>query len=173
MVSLSPTVARHRVFYPRPVAPMPDILMIDMSAGGRDTVPSFRRFHPILCETIAEQREVEGYLDGQRDGPFPSDPLDARPSVLPTDHTTIAHYAPPAGGWPYLLLCRWPPDLTAAAPKDLNMFARSAYTVELFDDHEQLEQATERLLALLKRLQRMRVEIILPDWSAVPGAAPH
>jgi hypothetical protein len=136
MVSLNPAVARHRVFYPRPVAPMPDILMIDMSSGARDNAGSFRRFHPILCETVGEQQEVEAYLDEERDGAFPSDPLDTRPSVLPTDHTTIAHYAPPADGWPYLLLCRWPPDLTAIAPKDLNMFARGAYTVELFDDHE-------------------------------------
>ncbi len=173
MVSLNPDVVRYRVFYPRPVASMPDILMIDMSAGSREGAPSFRRFHAILCETIDEQRIVETYLDDQRDGPFLSDPLDMRPSALPADHTTIAHYAPPADNWPYVLLCCWPPDLTALAPRDLNMFARGAYTVELFDGPEQLEKATERLLALLKRVQRMRVEIILPDWSAVPGAALH
>jgi hypothetical protein len=173
MVSLNTAVSRHRVFYPRPVAPMPDILMIDLSAGLPDAAGSFRRFHPILCETVSEQQELEAYLDEERDGPFPSDPFDVRPSILPTDHTTIAHYAPPTQGWPYLLLCRWPPDLTTVAPKDLNMFARAAYTVELFNDHAQLELATERLLALLKRLQRMRIEIVLPDWSAAPGAPPH
>lgn len=173
MVSLSPAVARLRLFYPRPVAPMPDLIMIDMSGGVRDTAPAVRRCHPILCETIAEQEEFEAYLDEEHDDPFPSDPLDVRPSVLPTEHTTIAHYGPPLDGWPYVLVCRWPPDLTAVAPRDLNMFARGAYTVELFDDRGQLESATERLLALLRRLQRMRVEIILPDWSAAPGALPH
>jgi len=173
MVLLTTDVAERRVFYPRPVAPMPDLLMIDVSADDGEGAPPPRRFHAILCETIGDQQRAEDYLDERRDGWFSTDVLDARPSTLPTDHTTIAHYAPPAKHWPYVLLCRWPPDLTAAAPSDLNMFARGAYTVELFDDHDQLEQATERLLALLQRLQRTRVEIVSPDWSAVPGAAPH
>ena len=147
--------------------------MIDMAAAQKEGTPSFQRFHAILCETIGEQQGAEAYLDQRREGPFPSDPLDARPSTLVADHTTIAHYAPPADNWPYVLLCRWPPDLTAVAPTDLNMFARGAYTVELFDNYDQLEQATERLLALLKRLRKMRVEIVAPDWSPVPGAAPH
>jgi hypothetical protein len=172
MVALSPATARQRLFYPRPVAPMPDLLMIDMSVGVRESAPSFRRFHPILCETIAEHDEFAAHLDAEH-GPIASEPLDARPSLLPADHTTIAHYGPPVDGWPYVLVCRWPPDLTAVAPKDLNMFARGAYTVELFDSHDQLEQATERLLGLLRRLQRMRVEIVLPDWSSVPGVPPH
>lgn len=173
MVSLNSDVARHRVFYPRPVAPMPDILMVDMCAGSIESAPSSRRFHPLLCETIDDQQDAEAYLDEPRDGPFPSDPLDARPSALPADHIMIAHYAPPAASWPYVLLCRWPPDLTVAAPTDLNLFVRGAYTVELFDDHAQLEQATERLMALLKRLRSMRIEMIQPDWSPTPGAAPH
>ncbi len=173
MVSLSTAVARGRVFYPRPVAPMPDILMIDTAVGSYGVAPSPGRYHPILCETIVDQREIEAYLDADRDGAFSSDPLDTRPSLLPADYTMIAHYGPPAGDWPYVLLCRWPPELTAVAPKDLNMFTRGTYTVELFDDHDQLELATERLLVLLKRLRRLKVEIILPDWSAAPGAAPH
>lgn len=173
MISVSGAVAGNRVFYPRPVAPMPDLLMIDLSAGCPGSAGSSGRFQPILCETIFEQQEVEACLDEASGAPDPADFLDNRPSVLPPGHTTIAHYGPPADGWPYVLLCRWPPELTAVAPKDLNMFVRGTYTVELFDDHDQLELATERLLALLKRLKRMRVEIVLPDWSAVPGAMPH
>jgi len=94
MVSLNPDVARHRVFYPRPVAPMPDILMIDMSAGSGEAAPSFRRFHAILCETIDEQQDVEAYLDQPRDGPFPSDPLDARPATLPSAANSTVIEAP-------------------------------------------------------------------------------
>lgn len=173
MVLLNATIAKNRVFYPRPLAPMPDILMIDLLGGLPAGTRSPGRFHPILCETVFEQEEFEQFLDIERGQPFPSEPLDARPSVLPPSHTTIAHYGPPAEGWPYVLLCRWPPELTAVAPKELNMFVRDSYTVELFDQHEELEEATERLLDLMKRLRRMRVEIVLPDWSAVPGAAPH
>jgi hypothetical protein len=173
MVSLSTTVARHRIFYPRPIFAMPDILMIDIAAGFRGADLSLGRYHPILVETLAEQHELETYLDEERDVSCSPDLLEARPSVFPADHITTAQYGPPLEDWPYVLLCRWPPSLTAAAPKALKMFARGAYTIELFDDHERLEQATDRLLALLKRLRRARIEIILPDWSAVPGTAPH
>jgi hypothetical protein len=173
MVSPSATIARRRVFYPRPILAMPDILMIDMPVGDAAASLLPGRYHPVLVETIAEQRELETCLDEACEAPFSPDLLDARPSVLPAGHITVAHYGPPAEDWPYVLLCRWPRDLTAAAPEELRMFVRGAYTVELFDDHEQLEQASDRLLALLRRRRRARVEIILPDWSAVPGTAPH
>jgi hypothetical protein len=173
MVSLSITVAHHRVFFSRPVLAMPDILMFDMSAGFHGANPPLGRYHPILVETIGEQHELEAYLAEERNAPFSTDLFDTRPSVLPADHITIAHYGPPVEDWPYVLLCRWPPILTAAAPEELEIFARGAYTIELFDDHERLEQASDRVLALLKRLPRMRVENILPDWSALPGAASH
>lgn len=172
MVSLSTTVARHRLFYPRPMFSMPDILMIDIAAGSGASL-ALGRYYPILVETITEQQELEAYLDEERDVSCAPDLLDARPSVLPADHITVAQYGPPVEDWPYVLLCRWPPNLAVAAPKELKMFVRGAYTIELFDDDEQLEQATDGVLVLLKRLRRTRVEIILPDWPAAPGTAPH
>ena len=173
MVSLSSTIARYRIFYPRPILAMPDILMIDIPAGFRRADLALGHYHPILVETIAEQRELEAYLEQEREVVCSPDLLDERPSVLPADHITVSHYRAAVDDWPYVLLCRWPPDLTAAAPEELKMFVRGTYTIELFDDHEQLEQASDRLLALLKRRRRTRVEIILPDWSAPPGRAPH
>lgn len=173
MVSLSTTLARHRIFYPRPILAMPDILMIDIPPEFRGADLRLGNYHPILVETIAEQRELEAYLEEER--PVPSSPalLDARPSRLSAEHITVAHYAPPSQGWPYVLLCRWPPDLAAAAPEELRLFARGAYTIELYNDRDQLERASDTLLTLLKRRRRTRVEIILPDWSAVPRKAPH
>jgi hypothetical protein len=53
------------------------------------------------------------------------------------------------------------------------MFVRQAYTIELFQDHAQLEQASDRVLALLRRRRGARVEIVVPDWSAEPGKPPH
>lgn len=173
MVSLSTTVARHRLFYPRPIFAMPDILVIDIAAGFRSADLPLGRYHPVLVETITEQHELESYLDEERHVSWSPDLLDARPSVLPADHITIAQYGPPVDAWPYVLLCRWPPNLTTAVPKELKMFVRGAYTIELFDDRERLQQATDKVLALLKRLRRTRVEMILPDWPAVPGTAPH
>jgi len=172
MVSLSTRVARRRVFYPRPILAMPDILMIDMPVGLREPSLPLGRYCPILVETAAEQRELETYLEEEYEQPCPPDPFASRPSMLPNDHITVAHYGPPTEGWPYGILCRWPPDLTSAA-EELRMFARHAYTIELFGDREQLEAASDRLLALLKRRGRVRIEIVRPDWSAAPGTPPH
>lgn len=173
MVSLSTTVARRRIFYPRPIQTMPDILMIDMQAGSGSANEPLEKFHPILIETIAEQHELQEYLEEERQVPSSPDLFDARPSALSPDHITIAHYGPPLDDWPYVLLCRWTSDLTATAPEVLRMFVRGAYTVELFADRNRLERASDALLALLKRRPGARVEIVLPDWSAAPGKTPH
>lgn len=172
MVSLNTGLARRRVFYPRPIVAMPDILVIDVPAGLRDVNLPMGRYQPILVETAAELRELEVYLEEEREDPSALDPFASRPSTFPGHHIIIAHYSPPIEGWPYVILCRWPPDLTTAA-EELRMFVRNAYTIELFDDREQLEGASDRLLALLKRRGRARVEIIPPDWSAAPGTPPH
>ena len=173
MASLSTTVARHRVFYPRPILAMPDILMIDIPAEFRGERLPLGNYHPILIETISEQREVEVYLEEECEVPSSPDLLDARPSSITADHITIAHYGPPSGGWPFVLLCRWPPDLGAAAPKELRMFVRGAYTIERFATREQLERASDTLLELLKQRRSAKVEIVLPKWAAVPGKPPH
>lgn len=173
MVSLNTTVARRRIFYSRPVLAMPDIVMVDLPVEFRDRQLGHGPYHPILIETIEEQNELEAYLADESQEPSLPDLLDTRPSGLAAGHITVAHYAPPAEDWPYVLLCRWPPDLAAATPADLRMFVRGVYTIELFQSQEGLERASETLLALLKRRRRARVEIILPDWSSAPGKAPH
>jgi hypothetical protein len=173
MNGLGSSAAHRRVFYPRPISSMPDILMIDVPVEFRTANLVLGRYHPILVETIAEQHELEAQLDQEREPPSWLHLLDSRPSMLAADHIIVAHYAPPVEGWPFALLCRWPSELTAAAPEDLRMFVRNAYTIELFDDREQLEQASDGVLALLRRRRPARVEIVLPDWSVVPGTPPH
>src|SRR3546814_1412580 len=92
---------------------MPDILMIDMPAEFRSPSLPLGHYHPILIETVAEQHELEAYLEEECQVPSSPDLLDARPSALPADHITVAHYGPPFENWPFVLLCHWPPDLTA------------------------------------------------------------
>lgn len=173
MVSLIASIARHRAFYPRPIPTMPDIVMLDIPTEFQSDHPPLGNYYPILIETLAEQHELDGYLEAEREAPSLPDFLDARPSVLAADHITVAHYDRPSPGWPFALLCRWPPDLAKAAPKDLRMFVRGVYTIELFATRKQLERASDTLLALLRRRRRARVEIILPEWSPVPGKPPH
>jgi len=173
MDSLSSTVARHRVLYPRPILAMPDILMIDLPAEFHSASLPLGNYHPILIETVAEHRELEAWLDEKREVPSSPDLLDSRPSALLADYITVAHYGPPFEGWPYVLLCHWPPDLAAAAPKELRIFTRGAYTTDLYRDRDRLERESDRLLLLLRRRLTARVEIILPDWSAPPGSTHH
>jgi hypothetical protein len=161
------------VFYPRPIPAMPDILMIARPAEPRSASLPFEAHHPILIETTAELHELEAQPEEAWLAPGAPEWLDARPSAFPADHITVAHYGPPSRDWPFVLLCRWPPDLVAAAPDDLRIFVRGAYTIELFSDRNGLERASNTLLGLLKRRREVRIEIIMPDWSAVPGKAPH
>lgn len=173
MVSLDTTVARHRIFYPRPIRAMPDIMMINIPAEFQSGSSPFGEYHPILIETLAEQQELDAYLEGERRDPTMPDLLDERPSAFAATHVSVAHYGPPSKDWPFVLLCRWPDELVAAAPKELRMFVRDAYTIELFSSREQMERESDALLRLLKRRRKARVEMILPEWSAEPGKPPH
>jgi hypothetical protein len=152
---------------------MPDIVMVRLDAEYVEPRSRADPYHPILVETVAEQVELEAYLAAERQEPSRPDLLDARPSGLAADHITVAHYGPPSDDWPFVLLCRWPPDLAVATPKELRMFVREVYTIELFSDRQALERASDTLLGLLKRRRSSRVEIILPEWPAMPGKPPN
>jgi hypothetical protein len=173
MVSLSTTVARDRAYYPQPLLGLPDILMIRLPEAYWRSPRPLGRYYPIFVETIGEQEEVESFLDADRGAPAPPDIFDERPSILAADHITLVYYGPPAPRWPYVLLCRWPADLAAAAFDDTRMFARGVYTFDLFSNHDELESATEALLASLQRRRALAVEIGPPDWSAPAIKARH
>jgi hypothetical protein len=128
------------------------------------------RFYPIFVETIGEQEEVDAFLAQERGSIVPPDLLDERPSTFLSKHLTIAHYAPSETRWPFVLLCQWPAELAASASIQDRMFARGAYTFELFRDRKSLEEATRILLGSLDRRHSLHVEIVFPDWSPDPGA---
>ena len=166
MISLGAAIVRRRIYYPRPIAGLPDILMIEIEAGFHRGYLPLGRFYPMLVETADEQREVEDYLSEPREHVGPPDLLDARPATLPAEHITIAHYGPSADGWPFVLLCRWPADLTATAPEHLRMFARGVYTFDLFREERRLGRASDNLLLCLERRgQALDIEVIPPEWS--------
>lgn len=172
MVSLAATLARRRIYYPRPVATLPDILMIDVPKLFASKRLALRRFWLIMVETIDEQSKVETFLEMERASVVLPDLLDERPSLMPAKHLTIAHYRPSEPRWPYVQLCQWPADFTAAAPDKERMFKRGAYTFELFRDRGGLEKATKILLASLDQRHAPHVEIIFPDWAPDPDASP-
>ena len=173
MVSLAATLARRRIYYPRPVASLPDILMIDIPRRFASKRLPSGRFYPIILETVEEQSEVEAFLAEERDSVIRPDLLDGRPSTSAREHLTIAHYKPSKTSWPYMQLCQWPAEFAARASSRDRVFARGAYTFELFRDRRQLEEATRVLLASFDRRHALRIETVFPDWSADPDAPPH
>ena len=173
MISLGTTIVHRRIYYPRPIVGLPDILMIEIETEFRRGNLPLGRFYPMLVETVEEQQEVEDYLNAPREHVGPPDLLDARPAIFPAEHITIAHYGPSADGWPFVLLCRWPPNFTASAPKHLRIFARGVYTFDLFWEQRRLERASDDLLlSLERREQSFNIEVIPPEWSPFDGR-PH
>jgi hypothetical protein len=173
MVTLAATIARRRIYYPRPVECLPDILMIKLPRRFATGRRALKRFYPILIETIEEQAEVEAFLAGPREGLVMPDLLAELPSSLSKAHLTIAHYAPSEAGWPFVLLCQWPAEFAARASSQDRLFMRGIYTFELFPDRKALEEASKVLLRSLDREREPRIEIVFPDWSADPDAPPH
>src|SRR4051812_527471 len=113
MITLGATIARRRIYYPRPLASLPDILMIDMPRRSAARRLALKRFYPIMVETVDEQAEIEAFLAQERDRIVAPDLLDERLSTFPREHLTIAHYRPSQAGWPYVQLCQWPADFAA------------------------------------------------------------
>ena len=172
MVSLAATIAYRRIYYPRPVAHLPDILMIDIPRRFASKRLPTGRFYPILVETIEEQAELDAFLKQERDSLVPLDLFDRRPSRSLGDHLTIAQYGPSQSGWPFIQLCQWPAEFAAKASRKRLLLARGAYSFELFRNRKRLEQASKSLLASLDRRNAVKVEIVLPDWSGGPCALP-
>lgn len=172
MVSLAATIARRRIYYPRPIASLPDILLVRIPRrfANRRVRPS--GFCAIMVETVEEQEELDAFLAQERDRLVPPGLLDERPSTLAREHLTIAHYGPSKSGWPFLQLCQWPAEFAAKASSMDRLFARGVYTFELFDDRTRLEEASMALLASLDGRHALNVEIVFPDWSADPGSEP-
>ena len=173
MVTLAATIARRRIYYPRPVECLPDILMVDLPRRFAPRRRALKRFYPILIETIEEQSEVEAFLAQPREKLVMPDLLAERPSALSKEHLTIAHYAPSEAGWPFVLLCQWPAEFAARSSGQDRLFMRASYTFELFPDRNRLEEASKVLLASIDREREPHVEIVFPDWSADPDAPPH
>ena len=164
MVSLAATLARRSIYYPRPIASLPDILMIDVPRRFADRGLARGRFYPIMVETPDEQSELEAFLSEDRDSLVSPGILDERLSTLPKEHLTIAHYRP------YVQLCQWPAEFVARASGGGRQFARGAYTFELFHGRKRLEAASKLLLASLDRRHALNVEVVFPDWSQDPEA---
>lgn len=156
-------VARHRLRYPRPLSTLPDVLLIDVPPVFAAPKLPLGRYYPVIIETDDEWREWYAFIAGERDRPVAPDLLDRRPSRLVGDDVGFVHYDPPEAGWPWILLCRWPPEHVALVPTATEDFARSAYTIDIFCNAAARDDATARLTSSLGSMQPVEVIHVPPS----------
>lgn len=142
-------LASRRQLYPRPLATMPDVLLIDVPPVFASPSLPLGRFYPVILETDAEYAEMAAFIEMDRVQIVVPNLFDRRLSALRGDDIVFARYAPPSRDWPWVLLCRWPAAYVAMVPQQDEYFARGAYTSECFRMIEELVEAERRLFATL------------------------
>ncbi len=164
---LADTIARRRACYPRPLPTLPDLCVIDVPRRFAAPLLPLGRFYPVIVETNAEWREWDAFLDADRVAPVAPDLFDRRPSALSTAGITFAHYDPPAPSWPWVLLCHWPACHVEIADDHDDLFARSAYSMEVTPDPDARATLQDKLFHALG--SRAAVDIVIVPPSAVIG----
>ena len=167
--ALADDLAHRRYLYPRVLPTLPDVLLIDVPPRFASPDLPMGRYYPIILETAAEMSEIERFLTEARPGPVTPDLLDFRPSQLAGDRITFAVCGPPARDWPHLLLCHWPASYAALA-RDPMLFARGAYTIEIFPDEAALYRSCNRLLATLGEGADISIVPIKPTTNLIGHA---
>ncbi|QJU60637.1 hypothetical protein HL653_12490 [Sphingomonas sp. AP4-R1] len=142
-------LAATRLYYNRPLATLPDILLIDIpprfSGGGL----ALGRYYPVILESLAEMHEFEAFLCEPRKTLVAPALLDRRPSGLRASDIIFARYEPQAPNWPWLLICFWPQSYTAMVPPSDDSFARGSYTIDAYSTERELIAAELKLLGTL------------------------
>jgi hypothetical protein len=135
---LTDELAARRRLYLRPMATAPAVMVIDIPRKWAGPDLALGRYYPVIIETDDELAEFEAYLAAPRSALVTPDLLALRPSNLAATVITFIEFAPPADGWPWLLICHWPADFVAGGTLDKNLLARGAYTIETYARREQL-----------------------------------
>ncbi|PJG47224.1 hypothetical protein CAF53_02440 [Sphingobium sp. LB126] len=145
MVRLIEDMARTRLLYPPPLPTLPAISVIDIPPHyARRDLP-LGRYYPAILETQEEAAEFETFLAAERTALIAPNLFDLRPSRLVAASITIAVYPPPEAGWPHVLLCHFPAEEVARVREPM-VFARQAYSIEMFETEAGLSRAMNRLM---------------------------
>lgn len=166
MYRLSQTLARDRMLYPAPMITAPSVLLIDMPVRNRGEGLALGRYYTIVLETNEERGELDRFLDEPRPAVVAPDLLDTRPSSVISDHVIISRYEPPADGWPWVLVCRWPEPYGRIASKSPGCdMARGCYTMEVFEHLDDLEEYSAALLEQLGMRGELKIRMLTPGSS--------
>ena len=157
-----------RLFYPSPLITAPSVMIVEVPARYRGAMLPLGRYYPIIVETDVERDEVEQALvTGWRDGTGVA-LLDHRPSNLWSDRVLISRYDPPARGWPWVSVARWPDRFREVAADHGVEMARGCYTMELFATASELESHSATLVKGLGSQYPISVRMLSAD-SLPPG----
>lgn len=126
---------------------LPDILLIDIPSRFAGQGLALDRYYPVILETMAEASEFEAFLCKDRPVLITPSLLDRRPSAFLVGDLTLARYAPPAAGWPWLVLCCWPLAYTRMVPVPNDYLARGSYTIEAFAEAEEIDAFEQQFFA--------------------------
>ncbi|MBV2149901.1 hypothetical protein KRZ98_16780 [Sphingobium sp. AS12] len=163
---LTDQLAARRRLYSLPLITAPALMVIDIPAPFGSRSLALGRYYPVIIETNDELTEFESFLDADRPNLVAPDLLDHRPSNREASAITFFELAPPAPGWPWLLLCHWPRPYASLAGTDPNLLARGAYTTETFLDRGDLLTETARFIDMLGRDVELRV---IPPMDDIAG----
>ena len=106
-----------------------------------------------------------------RSAPALPDLLDHRPSNLWLETILISRYEPPAEGWPWLSIARWPDEFMAAARTHDLAMARGCYTMEMFDRVNELDAHQAAMLEGLRAHYPINVRMLAADLLPGGGSA--
>ncbi|MCW2338159.1 hypothetical protein M2337_002392 [Sphingobium sp. B2D3A] len=159
------TLAAKRIYYSRSVPTLPDLLLIDIPGCYAGNSLALGRYYPVILETLAEACEFEAFLCAERERVVPPDLLDRRPSKLQSDDILFARYAPPTAGWPWVLLCCWPTRYTAMVTSPQSEFARLAYTIDIYDDLDEVVAAERKMLTTLGPAEIRQISPLATCWG--------
>lgn len=172
MHRLSQTLARVRMLYASPMIAAPSVMLIDMPVRNRGEGLALGRYYAIILETDEERAELERFLDEPRSAAVAPDLLDRRPSAMVSDNVLISRYEPPEEGWPWVLVCRWPEPYSRAAEVTPGCdMARGCYTMEVFDNPDDVEEHSIALLEQLSSYGELSIRMITPQSLSPSGTA--
>ena len=168
--SLASHLAKRRMVYPSPLFTAPHVMVIDVPPERCGPGLGLGRYYAIIIESEAELDEMEQYLLCERAEAARPDLLDHRPSNMHTETILISRYEPPAAGWPWLSVTRWPAALSEADRREVTM-ARGCYTMDMFDGPEDLDAHHEAMIEVLASKCAINVRMLSADTVSTAGTA--
>lgn len=165
---LTDDLAARRRLYAMPLITAPAVLVIDIPRHLAGTGLALGRYYIVMIETHDELAEFEAFLAASRATLQPPNLLDRRPSGLQTGAISFFEFAPPASGWPWVLLCHWPKGFAEKFVANPDALARGAYSMEAFENQDALQSTLKAHIALFGDMANMRT---IPPLSGTVGRA--